>query len=101
MPGLFFTGTDTGVGKTFVTAAVARLLRSQGREVGVSKPVATGASRLDDRWLAEDTVRLAEAMRVLAVKHGPAAVRHCIRLVESLRTLLDEATGTGEMMNDE
>ena len=45
---------------------------------------------------ADETVRLAEAMRVLAVKHGPAAVRHCIRLVESLRTLLDEATGTAE-----
>jgi ActR/RegA family two-component response regulator len=44
----------------------------------------------------DETVRLAEAVRVLAVKHGPAAVRHCIRLVESLRTLLDEATGTAE-----
>jgi hypothetical protein len=45
---------------------------------------------------AEGTLRLAEAVRVLAVRHGPAAVRHCIQLVESLRTLLDEATGTSE-----
>ena len=34
-------------------------------------------------------------------KHGPSAVRHCIRLVESLRSLLDDVTGTGEGMRDE
>jgi hypothetical protein len=45
---------------------------------------------------ADETVRLAEAVRVLAVRHGPAAVQHCIQLVESLRTLLDEATGMAE-----
>jgi dethiobiotin synthetase len=60
-PGLFFTGTDTGVGKTFVTAAVTRLLRRQGRAVAVCKPVATGAVRKGDRWLSEDTALLAEA----------------------------------------
>jgi two-component system, NtrC family, nitrogen regulation response regulator NtrX len=45
---------------------------------------------------ADETLRLAEAVRVLAVKHGPAAVHHCIRLVESLRSLLDDVTGTAE-----
>ena len=45
---------------------------------------------------AEEAVRLAEAVRVLALRHGPAAVRHCVRLVESLRTLLDDLTSTGE-----
>ena len=37
----------------------------------------------------EDSLRLAEAIRELAVRHGPAAVQHCIRLVDSLRNLLD------------
>jgi len=64
VPGLFITGTDTGVGKTFVTARVARLLRRQGRTVGVSKPVASGARWIDGRWLADDTVSLAEAAEV-------------------------------------
>jgi dethiobiotin synthetase len=59
--GLFFTGTDTGVGKTFVTAAVARLLRQQGRRVAVCKPVATGAERCGIGWLSADTRQLAEA----------------------------------------
>ncbi len=59
--GLFFSGTDTGVGKTLVTAAVARALRAAGRDVVVCKPVATGARRDGEGWLADDTVALAEA----------------------------------------
>jgi len=59
--GLFFTGTDTGVGKTFVTAAVTRILRRQGHGVVVCKPVAAGASWKDGRWISDDTVALAEA----------------------------------------
>ncbi len=59
--GLFFSGTDTGVGKTVVTAAVARLLRRQGRPVRVCKPVATGAEWHSGRWLSEDTRLLASA----------------------------------------
>jgi dethiobiotin synthetase len=60
-PGLFFTGTDTGVGKTLVTAAVTRLLRARGRDVVVCKPVATGARLVGGRWLADDTAALAAA----------------------------------------
>jgi hypothetical protein len=43
---------------------------------------------------AEQTLRLAEAIRVLALRHGAPAVQHCIRLVENLRALLDTLTGT-------
>jgi dethiobiotin synthetase len=39
---LFVTGTDTGVGKTFVACAIAHALRARGRRVGVVKPVETG-----------------------------------------------------------
>ncbi len=42
---------------------------------------------------ADSTLRLAESIRVLAVRHGSSAVEHCIRLVESLRQLLDEMSG--------
>ncbi len=43
-----------------------------------------------------ETLRLAEAVRVLALRHGPPAVRHCTDMAESLRRLLDEAAGVGE-----
>lgn len=42
MRGLFVTGTDTGVGKTFVACALARGLRAAGIDVGVMKPIETG-----------------------------------------------------------
>jgi ABC-type uncharacterized transport system ATPase subunit len=45
---------------------------------------------------AQETLRLAEAIRVLAVRHGALAVRHCLRLVEDLRSLLDSITGMEE-----
>jgi dethiobiotin synthetase len=40
--GLFITGTDTGVGKTVVTCALARGLLAADIDVGVMKPVETG-----------------------------------------------------------
>lgn len=39
---LFITGTDTGVGKTVVTAAIASLAIASGRRVAVYKPTQTG-----------------------------------------------------------
>jgi ActR/RegA family two-component response regulator len=46
---------------------------------------------------ADETLRLAEAVRVLALRHGPPAVEHCIRLLENVRALLDSVSGTGDM----
>jgi two-component system nitrogen regulation response regulator NtrX len=42
---------------------------------------------------ADAALRLAEAVRVLAVRHGTPAVEHCIRTVESLRQMLDVIGG--------
>lgn len=57
-PGLFITGTDTEVGKTFVSCALARLFRRRGVDVGVMKPVASGAAKRDGRLVSEDALRL-------------------------------------------
>jgi len=45
---LVITGTDTGVGKTVTTAALASHARLAGIEVAVCKPVQTGSPRDDD-----------------------------------------------------
>lgn len=42
MKGYFITGTDTGVGKTVVTACLTALLKNRGEDVGVMKPIETG-----------------------------------------------------------
>ncbi len=41
--GLFITGTDTAVGKTFVTTRIARELQAAGVRVGIYKPACSGA----------------------------------------------------------
>ncbi|RUL87314.1 dethiobiotin synthase [Tautonia sociabilis] len=60
--GLFVTGTDTGVGKTRVAAAIASVLANRGVRVGVLKPVATGAEPVGDGWRAEDAELLISAI---------------------------------------
>ena len=42
--GYFITGTDTGVGKTVVAAALARCLKQAGLNIGVMKPIETGCA---------------------------------------------------------
>ena len=42
---LFITGTDTDVGKTYITAGLAVVLRKMGMDVGVMKPFAAGAAQ--------------------------------------------------------
>ncbi len=63
-PGLFVTGTDTGVGKTHVAALIARQLSATGVRVGVYKPVCSGAL-LDASGRAcwDDIDRLRESVR--------------------------------------
>ncbi len=60
--GLFVTATDTEVGKTVVAAGLARFFRRQGLDVGVMKPVASGAveSMAGERF-SPDVTMLMEA----------------------------------------
>ncbi|MBV9866909.1 MAG: dethiobiotin synthase [Abitibacteriaceae bacterium] len=97
-PSLFITGTDTGVGKTVVTALLALRLQAQGINVGVMKPFATGCCwengglvSEDAQWLKEITgvtddlslinpIRLEEPLAPLVAarrlaSQGPAAHR--------------------------
>jgi dethiobiotin synthetase len=57
--GIFITGTDTGVGKTVAAAAIARLLKDRGMNVGVMKPVTSGCLERDGRLVSEDAELLA------------------------------------------
>lgn len=61
--GVFVTGTDTGVGKTVVAAAIAATWRAAGREVVYVKPVQSGAADGDDD--AADVAALADVPTVV------------------------------------
>lgn len=64
--GLFITGTDTGVGKTLIAAALLRALASRGvRAVGM-KPVAAGCAPTAHGLRNEDATILAGASNVEA-----------------------------------
>jgi len=56
---LFVTGTDTGVGKTVIAAAIAAWFRGQGSRVGVLKPIATGCERRREGLVSTDAELLA------------------------------------------
>ncbi len=59
--GLFVTGTDTEVGKTYVAAAIARSLVGAGHRVGVYKPVASDCVSDGHQLVSEDAFALWEA----------------------------------------
>jgi len=65
-PGGFITGTDTGVGKTVVAAALVRALVAQGKRVAVMKPVASGSQRTPLGLRNEDALALMAASNVAA-----------------------------------
>ncbi len=60
-PGLFITGTNTEIGKTYVAALIARALAAAGHKVGVYKPVASGCRREGNELVADDAVLVWEA----------------------------------------
>jgi dethiobiotin synthetase len=60
-PGLFVTGTDTAVGKTYVAGLIAAGLRAAGHRPGVYKPVASGCRRAEGNLVSDDAVALWEA----------------------------------------
>jgi dethiobiotin synthetase len=81
MPGLFVTGTGTGVGKTILSAALLATMAAAGERVRAHKPVVTG---LDDRTQSEwpsDHELLASVAgmhgeEVAPLRYGPAVSPH-------------------------
>jgi dethiobiotin synthetase len=57
---LFITGTDTDVGKTYIAAGLAIVIRKMGIDVGVMKPFAAGTAQKKG-YKSEDIVILSRA----------------------------------------
>jgi dethiobiotin synthetase len=86
MKGIFVTGTDTGVGKTLIAAALIKACRAMGRDAVPMKPVQTGCRRSRGAWVAPDleTSLRASRIRVSAAERlwmapycfGPACSPH-------------------------
>lgn len=88
--GYFVTGTDTGIGKTLVSAALLHQLSAAGLRAAGMKPVAAGAEMREGQWWNEDVAMLtAQAslplpvelvcplmLREAAAPHIAAALEH-------------------------
>jgi dethiobiotin synthetase len=66
MRGIFIAGTDTGVGKTVIAAALIRALARQGLRVAGMKPVAAGAQMTSAGLRNADALALLHAANVAA-----------------------------------
>lgn len=62
--GYFITGTDTGVGKTLIAAALLEVAKMQGQQVVGMKPVAAGCEHGSDRLYCHDSESLRRASNV-------------------------------------
>lgn len=81
MRGCFVTGTDTGVGKTVLSAAIAAALVSNGVSVRALKPIITGLHDPPDGGWPRDHELLAAITGgspedVVLVGYGPAVSPH-------------------------
>jgi dethiobiotin synthetase len=118
-PGLFVTGTDTGVGKTLVASAIARFYSRRGLKVGVMKPCETGVTDIqqpgtdasllrwaagsldDDREIAPYRLREPLAPSLAAKRAGitidPGLIADCFTRVRNGKDLM-VVEGAGGLM---
>ena len=62
----FITGTDTGIGKTYVACKLIQQYIAQGYKVVGMKPVAAGCELINGEWVNDDVVKLEIASNVKA-----------------------------------
>ncbi|MFZ9036166.1 MAG: dethiobiotin synthase [Francisellaceae bacterium] len=61
---IFITGTDTEVGKTYVSVKMLEMLAAQGRKTIALKPIASDAKWIDDRLVNTDACALQAAASI-------------------------------------
>jgi dethiobiotin synthetase len=95
--GLFITGTDTGVGKTYVACGIVSALRSRGVRVGAYKPVVSGSLSTPEGPVWEDVLRLQAALggNHPADRICPQRLRHWPRRCAARRCQVDAALRSG------
>ncbi|MEW9799207.1 dethiobiotin synthase [Alteromonas sp. CYL-A6] len=64
MSSYFVTGTDTEVGKTYVSRTLLEAAAGQGRKTVGYKPVSAGCDNINGEWINEDAAALHQASSV-------------------------------------
>jgi dethiobiotin synthetase len=106
--GLFVTGTDTGVGKTVVAAAICAALVARGEQVAAFKPAVTGLEGAPGEWPKDHELLAAAAggaqaaEQVTPYRYGPPLSPHYAaelagETIDPAR-LLSVARGSGDQL---
>ena len=69
----FVTGTDTGVGKTIVSAAILEAAKAAGKRTLAMKPIASGCDQTPEGLRNEDALMLQAANATVTVAHSRTA----------------------------
>jgi dethiobiotin synthetase len=107
--GLFVSGTDTGVGKTIVSAALLAAIRAAGEPVRAHKPVVTGVSEPSGEWPADHELLGAAAgmdpNEVAPLQFEPAVSPHLAAILAGepidLLGLVERARAAGAVADSE
>jgi dethiobiotin synthetase len=77
MKGLFVTGTDTGIGKTCISAGLTYVAAQAGFQTAAVKSLAAGQELVDGRWVNDDVdlLRKASNMCLSDTDVGPLQLR--------------------------
>lgn len=103
--GLFITGTDTGIGKTRISAALLTVFAKGGARVAGFKPVAAGMDEIDGERINEDVLalRAASSIPLTAAEVGPcqfeaACAPHVAAALEGRRIERDALLGSARAL---
>ncbi len=87
---IFITGTDTGVGKTYVLAALYRALTDRGVTAGVMKPISAGPRKEEDAFSLKQELNLPDPLDLINPVHYPLPLSPYAASQTSLRIFDDQ-----------
>ena len=108
----FITGTDTGVGKTYIACKLIQQYAAQGYKVVGMKPVAAGCDWIDGEWVNDDVLKLEAVSNVKAPRsltnpyslkepiapHIAAELTHKIIEISVIKQAFDELSELAEVV---
>lgn len=65
MSGIFITGTDTGIGKTYITLLLAKYFIGEGVDIGIMKPIASGSQKENDALYLKKKLQLKDPIQLI------------------------------------
>ena len=72
MPGIFIVGTDTGCGKTLVSAGLIKYFRNRGISTGYMKPISCGPKKENDAVFLKKLLKLKDPLDLI----NPISLSH-------------------------